>query len=106
MQCIQIPDPRSLPWPVPRWSALSLDGVDVAEVPSANWGWSKINHRNWHVYGILMIGLLVAFLRGNHVGHVEDLWVIGFALLGRLLPGARLVGPPARLAQVGDSAAS
>jgi hypothetical protein len=59
-----------------------VDGVDVAEVPSAAWGWSKVNHRNWQVYGLLMIGLLVAFLRGNHVGHVEDLWVIGFALLG------------------------
>jgi hypothetical protein len=59
-----------------------VDGVDFAEVPSAAWGWSKVNHRNWQVYGLLMIGLLVAFLRGNHVGHVEDLWVIGFALLG------------------------
>jgi hypothetical protein len=57
-------------------------GVDVADVPSANWGWSKINYRNWHVTGLLSIGLLVAFLRGNHIGHVEDLFVIGFALLG------------------------
>jgi hypothetical protein len=58
------------------------DGVDVADVPSADWGWSKINYRNWHVTGLLLIGLLVAFMRGNHVGHVEDLWVIGFAVLG------------------------
>ena len=58
-----------------------FNGVDVAEVPSAAWGWSKINHRNWHLYGILMIGLLAAFLRGNHVGRVEDIWTIGFVLL-------------------------
>jgi hypothetical protein len=70
------PNPRSLPWPVPRWSA---------PAPSANWGWSKINYRNWHITGLLTIGLLVAFLRGNHIGHVEDLWVIGFALLGAFL---------------------
>jgi hypothetical protein len=60
-------------------------GVDVADVPSANWGWSKINYRNWHITGLLIIGLLVAFLDGNHVGKVEDLWVIGFALLGAFL---------------------
>ena len=57
-------------------------GVDIADVPSANWGWSKINYRNWHITGLLIIVLLVAFLDGNHVGKVEDLWVIGFALLG------------------------
>ena len=34
------------------------------------------------ITGLLSIGLLVAFLRGNHIGHVEDLFVIGFALLG------------------------
>jgi hypothetical protein len=27
----------------------------------------------------------VAFLDGNHVGKVEDLWVIGFALLAAFL---------------------
>ena len=56
-------------------------GVDIADVPSANWGWSKINYRNWHITGLLSIVLLVAFLRGNHVGHVEDLFVLGFAAL-------------------------
>ena len=57
------------------------DGVDVADVPSAKWGWSKINHRNWRVAGLLIVVLLLVFLRGNHVGHVEDLYLIGFALL-------------------------
>jgi hypothetical protein len=56
--------------------------VDVAEVPSAHWGWSKINHRNWHIVGLIIVGLLLAFLRGNHVGHIEDLYCIGFAALG------------------------
>ncbi|MGA9490417.1 MAG: DUF2631 domain-containing protein [Mycobacterium sp.] len=57
------------------------NGVDVAEVPSAEWGWSKINHRNWRMSGLLIVVLLLAFLRGNHVGHVEDLYLVGFALL-------------------------
>jgi hypothetical protein len=55
--------------------------VDVADVPSANWGWTKINYRNWHLTGLFIVFLLFMFLDGNHVGRVEDLYVIGFALL-------------------------
>jgi hypothetical protein len=55
--------------------------VNVADVPSANWGWTKINYRNWHLTGLFIVFLLFMFLDGNHVGHVEDLYVIGFALL-------------------------
>jgi hypothetical protein len=58
------------------------DGVDVADVPSANWGWSKINYRSWHITGLFIIGLLVAFLRGNQVGHTGDAYCVGFAALG------------------------
>jgi hypothetical protein len=57
------------------------DGVDVAEVPSAAWGWSRINHRTWHITGFIVFGFLLAMLRGNHVGHVEDVFLIGFAAL-------------------------
>jgi hypothetical protein len=55
--------------------------VDLADVPSADWGWSAINHRTWHLTGVVVVVLLLAFLRGNHVGHIEDLYVVGFALL-------------------------
>ncbi|BBX44051.1 DUF2631 domain-containing protein [Mycobacterium cookii] len=65
---------------VERHSA-HVNGVDIAEVPSAAWGWSKINHFNWRVTGLLIALLLLAFIRGNHVGHVEDLYCIGIALL-------------------------
>ena len=54
-------------------------GVDVAEVPSAAWGWSRINHRTWHIVGFFAFVFLLCMLRGNHVGHVEDLFLIGFA---------------------------
>jgi hypothetical protein len=57
------------------------DGVDVAEVPSAAWGWSRINHRTWHITGAVIFVFLLAMLRGNHVGHVEDIFLIGFAAL-------------------------
>jgi Protein of unknown function (DUF2631) len=55
--------------------------VDPADVPSANWGWSKINHRTWYAVGVFIIGFLLLTLRGNHVGKVEDIFVIMFAVL-------------------------
>jgi hypothetical protein len=57
------------------------DGVDPADVPSAKWGWSKINHGTWHAVGLFGIVFLLAMLHGNHVGHVEDIFLIVFALL-------------------------
>jgi Protein of unknown function (DUF2631) len=57
-------------------------GVDVADVPSANWGWSKINHRTWHIVGLGIVGFLLLMLDGNQVGHIEDWYLIAFALLG------------------------
>ena len=56
-------------------------GVDTVEVPSAPWGWSRINHRTWHIVGLSVFGLLLAMLRGNHVGKVEDIFLIGFAVV-------------------------
>ena len=60
-------------------------GVDEAEVPSAQWGWSRINYRTWYIVGFFSVGLLLAMLRGNHVGHVEDIFVIVFAALALLV---------------------
>jgi hypothetical protein len=57
------------------------DGVDVADVPSAKWGWSKINHRTWRIVGLCIFAFLLLMLRGNHVGKVEDWYLIGFAAL-------------------------
>lgn len=57
------------------------NGVDVAEVPSAAWGWSRINHRTWHATGLVIVIFLLAMLRGNHVGHIENWFLIAFAAL-------------------------
>jgi hypothetical protein len=56
-------------------------GVDVEDVPSAEWGWSHIDHRLVQIGGIGAIIFLLAMLRGNHVGAVEDLFLIGFAVI-------------------------
>ena len=56
-------------------------GVDVEDVPSANWGWSQENRKLIHIGGLLSAGFLLLMLRGNHVGRVEDIFLIGFAIL-------------------------
>lgn len=56
-------------------------GVDVEDVPSAAWGWSTENHKWIHIGGIVSALFLLAMLHGNHVGHVEDGFLIGFAVL-------------------------
>jgi hypothetical protein len=56
-------------------------GVDVEDVPSAEWGWSKENHKAIQIGGLLSAVFMLAMLRGNHVGHVEDGFLIGFAIL-------------------------
>jgi hypothetical protein len=55
--------------------------VETAEVPSAEWGWSKIHHRTWHYTGLGIVGFLLLMLRGNHVGHIEDWFLVAFAVL-------------------------
>ncbi len=57
------------------------DGVDEADVPSAKWGWSKINHRTWYGVGVFAIGFLLLMMRGNHVGKVEDVFLVAFAVV-------------------------
>jgi len=57
------------------------DGVDVEDVPSAAWGWSRENHRWIQIGGIVSALFILAMLKGNHVGHVEDIFLIAFAIV-------------------------
>lgn len=56
-------------------------GVDVEEVPSAEWGWSKENPRLKQIGGVIGAVFLLLMLHGNHAGRVEDWFLIGFAAL-------------------------
>jgi hypothetical protein len=56
-------------------------GVDVEEVPSANWGWSKENPRLIRIGGILSGIFMLLMMHGNHVGHVEDVFLVFFAVV-------------------------
>lgn len=67
-------------------------GVDTAEVPSAAWGWSAINYRTWHIVGLGIVGFLLLMLRGNHIGHVEDYFLLGFAALSLFVVLRDIIG--------------
>lgn len=56
-------------------------GVDVEDVPSAQWGWSREDHRLIHIGGLLSAVFLLAMMHGNHIGHIEDGFLIAFAVL-------------------------
>lgn len=55
--------------------------VDVEDVPSAEWGWSKENPRVKQIGGLLAAGFLLLMMHGNHTGRVEDWFLVGFAAL-------------------------
>jgi hypothetical protein len=55
-------------------------GVDVEDVPSANWGWSTGSVRGYQIGGTLAALFLLVMMHGNHQGKVEDLFLIAFAL--------------------------
>lgn len=57
------------------------NGVDVEDVPSAEWGWSKENITVIHIGGLLSAAFLLVMMHGNHVGHVEDWFLIAFAAI-------------------------
>lgn len=78
---VQQADPIRKGFAVASTEVEHFTGVDSVEVPSARWGWSRINHRTWHIVGLCVFGFLLAMLRGNHVGHIEDWFLIGFATL-------------------------
>lgn len=57
------------------------DLTTAAEVPSAAWGWSGEAPRAFRVAGWIVALMLLVQLIGNHVGKVEDLWLVGLALV-------------------------
>jgi len=49
------------------------------EVPSAEWGWSGEAPKLFRTLGWIVAAFLLLMMIGNHTGHVEDLYLIGFA---------------------------
>ena len=68
-------------------ASTEVDHIDTGwnredpEAPSARFGWSGTAPRTYaiasFISGLIMFGMLV----GNHVGHVEDIWLIIFGVV-------------------------
>ena len=69
-------------------------GVDVEDVPSAKWGWSKENPRLQQIGGILAGVFLLLMMHGNHQGHVEDWFLIAGRAAAVRLRGAQCLPRP------------
>lgn len=66
--------------------------VDPADIPSAEWGWSRVNPRYFHIAGFAAVVFLLAMLRGNHVGRVEDIFLVVFAAVVAFVTIRDIVG--------------
>lgn len=56
-----------------------VDGISSLDEPSVEWGWHKHSVKvGWAVGGFFVLFLL-GMLFGNHVGHVEDIWLVAVA---------------------------
>ncbi len=57
------------------------NGVSNLDVPAAKWGWSALSERSLQIAGWVSVAFLIAMLWGNHPGKVENLWLIGIAVI-------------------------
>ena len=55
--------------------------VDPHDEPSAEWGWHGTFPRAARIGGWALAAIFVLMLIGNHQGRIENLWLIGFALI-------------------------
>ncbi|PHV64656.1 hypothetical protein CSW57_22945 [Williamsia muralis] len=54
---------------------------EPADAPSARFGWHGEGLKTFKIAGWVSIVALLVMMIGNHEGHVEDLFLLGFALL-------------------------
>ena len=54
---------------------------EPADAPSARFGWHGVATRTFYIAGWVVFVLLFAMFYGNHVGHVEDIWLAAFGVI-------------------------
>lgn len=54
---------------------------EPADAPSARFGWHHQSRMTYILGAIGSILFLVGMLKGNHIGHIEDIYLVGFALV-------------------------
>jgi hypothetical protein len=46
-----------------------------------DWGWHGETGKKGRIGAVITVLVLLAFLKGNHQGHVEDLWILAIVLI-------------------------
>lgn len=57
------------------------NGVSTEDEPSAAWGWHQFPRKLTIIIGYVGVLCLIGLLFGNHKGKVEDIFLIGLAVL-------------------------
>lgn len=52
---------------------------EPAQAPSARFGWHGVATKSFYIAGWFCVLALLGMLVGNHVGHVEDIWLVATA---------------------------
>jgi purine-cytosine permease-like protein len=55
--------------------------LGAAVLTAAAWGWSKITYRTWYALGGFIVVFLLGMMHGNHIGHVENWFLLAFAAI-------------------------
>lgn len=58
-----------------------IDGISSVDEPSVWWGWHQHSRKVGIAVGGFFVLFLLAMLFGNHIGHVEDIWLVGIAVV-------------------------
>jgi Protein of unknown function (DUF2631) len=55
--------------------------VDPEDEPSVGWGWHAEFPRGRQIAGWFTVVVLLLMTIGNHEGHIEDIYLVGFAVV-------------------------
>lgn len=57
-----------------------VDGISSVDEPSVGWGWHQHSRKVGVFAGGFFVLFLLSMLFGNHIGNVENLWLVGIAV--------------------------
>lgn len=56
-----------------------VDGISSVDEPSVEWGWHQHSTKVGLIAGSFFVLFLLAMLFGNHIGRVEDIYLVSIA---------------------------
>lgn len=56
-----------------------VEGISSVDEPSIEWGWHKHSAKVGWVVGGFFVLFLLGMLFGNHIGNVENIWLVSIA---------------------------